>query len=85
MHLIIRDFWERRHAGVILFATRNCLRVALQGRDDTVELKNVNQQWILEGEGIAEIEAILIPAEEGYAFSKWPPPENAALTARAAH
>jgi hypothetical protein len=65
MHLIIRDFWERRQAGVVLAAGRNGLRVALPGRNDAVDLIFADGQWMLDGEGPVEVDALLIAAEAG--------------------
>ena len=73
MHLIIRDFWERWQAGVVLAATRNGLRVAFPGRDDAVDLTYAGGCWLLEGEGPVDVDALLIAAEFGQSRFELPP------------
>ena len=73
MHLIVRDFWERRRAGVVLAASRTGMRVAFPDRDDAVDLVFAGGHWLLEGEGPVDVDALLIPAEAGQGRFELPP------------
>jgi hypothetical protein len=81
VHLIIRDFWERRQAGVVLAASRTGMRVAFPNRDDAVDLIFTAGHWLLEGEGPVDVDALLLPADVGQSQFGLPPllqPERAA-------
>ena len=66
MHLIIRDMTGQRHEGIVLAITPDCLRVTLQTREDTIELRLIEGQWTVEGEELVEIEALFTPASEAF-------------------
>ena len=73
MHLIIRDFWERRQAGVVLAAGRTGMRVAFPDRDDAEDLIFTGGHWLLEGEGPVDVDVVLFPPEAGQSRIELPP------------
>ena len=59
MHLIISYETGRRMEALVMSATRDCMRVIVPRRNETLELRQVNGSWIAENGERVEIEAIV--------------------------
>ncbi len=66
MLMLIRYYDGRREGAVLLSVTGNAMRVALAGRDDCLELRLYEGQWVTETNQAVEIEFVARTADEAW-------------------
>ncbi len=81
MHTILLYPNGRRVNGIILSASEDIMRVAVQRRADIVELRRVGGVWISENGSSIQFEALVIAGNTGFCGYVAPKTETRTLTA----